>query len=51
MDIGPKTMADIIRAELAKTGLPQRTAARVLGINERLMRNYCTLGTDAPLYI
>lgn len=51
MNTGPKTMADVIRAELAETGLPQRTAARVLGIDERLMRRYCAPESDAPFHI
>ncbi len=47
----PKTLADIIRTELAESGLSQRAAARALGIDERLMRRYCTHGSDAPPYI
>ena len=42
------TDADRIRQTLAEAGLSQRGAARLLGIDERTMRRYCSGDSPVP---
>lgn len=44
-----RTDSEKVRALLDKAGLSQRQAARMLGVNERTMRRYCSpTEVDAP---
>ena len=47
----PNTLADIVRRELSECGLSQRAAARELGIDERIMRRYCSGDLEPPAYV
>jgi hypothetical protein len=47
----PLVDADIIRQHLAEADLSQRSAARVLRIDERTMRRYCSGDLPVPPYV
>jgi len=40
-----------LRAQLEKSGLSQRAAARELGLDERTMRKYCAGALPVPLVV
>jgi hypothetical protein len=43
-----RTTADILRDHLARAGLSQRSGARVLRVDDRTMRRYCSGDLDVP---
>jgi len=47
----PLVDANIIRHHLAEANLSQRSAARVLRIDERTMRRYCSADLPVPPYV
>lgn len=45
------SQADVIRYQLLICGLSQRRAARILGIDDRTMRYYCSGDRAVPRYL
>jgi hypothetical protein len=47
----PRVDATVIRQHLAEANLSQRSAARVLRLDERTMRRYCSGDLPVPPYV